>query len=78
VNTIQNRVEADRELLKATKMVKTYEMLTADINAEIAKLHLIGLKSAIRELEQAKERVARAKKLVRLRIKILRLKPKKG
>jgi hypothetical protein len=77
MNVIQNRVEAERELSKATKMVKTYEMLTADLNTEIAKLHSIGLNSAVLELKRAKQRLARAKELVKIRIKMLKTKTKR-
>ena len=74
MNTIQNRLDAGKQLRKAEKMAKTYEVLTADINSEIAKLHEIGLKSAVTELNRAKARVERVKELVRLRIKVLKAK----
>lgn len=72
MNVIRNRIEAERELRKAQKVLKNFEILSKSINAEIARLHSIGLKSARAELERAKQRVARAKELVRLRIRVIR------
>jgi hypothetical protein len=65
-------MEAGRELRKAQKLLRNFEILSKSINTEIAQLHSIRLKSARAELEMAKRRVARAKQLVRLRIRVIR------
>lgn len=72
MNVIHNRVEAERELRKAEKVLKNFEILCKGPDTGIASLHSIGLKSAHAELETAKRRVLRAKKLVRLRIQNIR------
>jgi hypothetical protein len=72
MNVVRNRIEAERELRKAQKVLKNFEILSKGINDEIARLHSIRLKSARRELERAMQRVSRAKKLVRLRIRLIR------
>ena len=76
MNPVRNRMEAERDLRNASKMVKNFEILSADINSNIAKLHSIGLKAAISQLERAKLRVDRAKEMVRLRIQVLKSKRK--
>src|SRR6266478_5599209 len=68
VNVVHNRIDAERELRKATKVLQNFELLSKSINTEIARLHSIGLTSARKEVERAKHRFARAKELVRLRI----------
>ena len=72
MNVVRNRIVAERELRKAQKVLKNFEILSKGINAEITRLHSIQLKSASAELERAKQRVARAKELVRLRIRVIR------
>lgn len=72
MNVVRNRIEAERELRKAQKTLQNFEILSRGINAEITRLHSIRLKSARAELERAKQRVARAKELVRLRIKVIK------
>ena len=72
MNVVHNRIEAERELRKAQKVLQNFEILSKGINDEITRLHSIRLESARRELERAKQRVARAKQLVRLRIRLIR------
>lgn len=72
MNVVRNRIEAERELRKAQKVLKNFEILSRGINAEIARLHSIRLKSARAELEMARQRVSRAKELVRVRIRVIR------
>ena len=71
MNTVRDRMEAERALRKANKLVKNFEILSADINSNIAQLHSIGLKAAISHLERANHRVERAKEMVRFRIQVL-------
>ena len=72
MNIVCNRMEAGRELRKAQKLLRNVEILSKSINTEIVQLHSIRLKSARAELEMANRRVARAKELVRLRIRVIR------
>jgi hypothetical protein len=72
LNVVRNRIEAERELRKAQKVLKNFVISSKSNNAEIARLHSIRLKSARAELERAKQRVARAKELVRLRTRVIR------
>ena len=72
MNAVGNRVKAERELRKAQKILQNFELLSKSINTEIARLHSMRLKSARAELERAKQRVARAKEIVRLRIKVIK------
>jgi hypothetical protein len=76
MNVVRNRIEAERELRKAQKALQNFEVLSKGIDAEITRLHSIRLKSARAEMERAKQRVARAKELVRLRIKVIRARTK--
>jgi hypothetical protein len=76
VNIVKNAMEAKRELRKADNMLKTFEILSKDLNTSIALLHEPGLKSARAHLERAKDRVARSKELVKIRIKHLKVKAK--
>jgi hypothetical protein len=69
---VQKRVEAERELGKEQKVLQNFELLSKSIDSEIVLLHSIGLSSARKEVERAKQRLARAKELVRLRIKVIR------
>ncbi len=73
MNVVRNRIEAGRELRKAQKVLQNFELLSKGIHAEIARLHSIRLRSARAELERAKQRVARAKELVRFRIKMIKV-----
>lgn len=72
MNEVHNRIEAERELRKAEKAPHNFELLSKNIDSEVARLHSIGLNSAGKELERAKQRFARAKELVRIRIKVIR------
>jgi hypothetical protein len=76
VNIIQNAMEAKRELRKAEKILQNFEILSKDLNTAIALLHEPGLKSARAHLERAKDRVARSKDLVKVRIKHIKVKAK--
>jgi hypothetical protein len=76
MNIVQNRTQAQRELRNALKMARNFEILHASLNKDIAGMHYGGLKSARAELRRAREGVARARKLVRLRIKVLKAKHK--
>jgi hypothetical protein len=72
VNIVQNAMEAQRELRKAEKTLRNFEILSKDLNTAIALLHEPGLKSARAQLEIAKDRVARSKELVKIHIKLLK------
>lgn len=72
LNIVRNRVEAEREVRKAQKALRNFEILSKDLSAEIRRLHALGLKSARAELERAIQRVDRAKELVKLRIQEIR------
>lgn len=76
MNIVQNAMEAKRELRKAEKTLRNFEILSKDLNAEIAVLHELGLKSARTNLEMAQKRVVRAKKLVEIQIKLLKAQAK--
>jgi len=76
MNVVRNRIEAERELRKAQKVLQNFKLLSKSIDGEIARLHSIGLNSAGKELERAKQRFARAKELVRIRIKVIRARQK--
>lgn len=69
-------MEAKRELRKAEKMLRNFEILSKDLNTAIALLHEPGLKSARVQMERAKDRVARSKELVKIRINHLKVKAK--
>jgi hypothetical protein len=77
VNIVQNRMEAQRELRNAEKTLRNFEIVSNSLSANIALLHAPGLKSARANLEMAKKRVARAKELVRIHIKLLKAKAAK-
>ena len=77
MNIIQNRMEAQRELRNAEKTLRNFEIVSNSLSANIALLHAPGLKSARANLEMAKKRVARAKELVRIHIKLLKAKAAK-
>ena len=72
MNIVQNAMEAQRELRKAEKTLRNFEILSKSISAEIALMHEPGLKSARAQLEIAKARVARSKELVKIHIKLLK------
>lgn len=76
MNIVQNRMEAGRELRKAEKTLRNFEIVSESLSSEIARLHAPGLKSARANVEIAKKRVARAKELVRIHIKLLKVKAK--
>ena len=77
MNIVQNRMEAQRELRNAEKTLRNFEIVSNSLSANIALLHAPGLKSARANLEMAKKRVARAKELVRIHIKLLKAKAAK-
>ena len=77
MNIVQNRMEAQRELRKAEKTLRNFEIVSNSLSANIALLHAEGLKSARANLEMARKRVARAKELVRIHIKVLKAKAAK-
>ena len=68
---VQNAMEAQHELRKAEKTLRNFEILSKDLNTEIARMHEPGLKSARAQLEIAKDSVARSKALVKIHIKLL-------
>lgn len=74
MNIVQNRMQAERELRKAQKTLRNFEIVSNCLRADIALLHAPGLKSARANLEMAKKRVARAKEFVRIHIKVLKAK----
>ncbi len=71
MNIVQNRMAAERELRSAQKTLSNFEILSKGLDAEIARMHAPKLKSARVQLEIAKKRFARAKELVKFRIKVL-------
>ncbi len=77
MNVVHNRVEAERELRKAKKILQNFKLLSKSVNAEIAQLHSIGLKSASKELERAMQRFVRARELVRLRMRVIKARNKR-
>ena len=77
MNIVQNRMEAGRELRKAEKTLRNFEIVSNSLSADIALLHAPRLKSARANLEMAKKRVARAKELGRIHIKLLKAKAAK-
>lgn len=45
MNVVCNRIEAERELRNAQKMLRNFEILSKGINAEIARLHSMLFKN---------------------------------
>lgn len=76
MNVVHNRIEAEREIRKAQKVLRNFEAVSKSLNADITRLHEIGLKSARAELERARQRVTRAKELVKLRIRVIKTRTK--
>jgi hypothetical protein len=74
MNIVQNSIEAKRELRKAEKTLRNFELVSEHLNSEITQLHAQGLKSARTHVEKAQERVERVKHLVRAHIKVLKAK----
>lgn len=72
MNIVQNAMEAQRELRKAEKTLRNFEILSESLSAEIVRMHAPRLKSARANLEAAKNRVARAKESVKIHIKLLK------
>jgi hypothetical protein len=74
MNIVRNSIEAKRELRKAEKTLRNFELVSEHLNYEITHLHAQGLKSARTHVEKAQERVERVKDLVRTHIKVLKAK----
>ena len=74
MNIVQKSIEAKRELCKAEKTLRNFELVSKHLNYEITQLHAQALKSARTHLEKAEERVERVKDLVRAHIKVLKSK----
>jgi hypothetical protein len=72
MNIVQNRMAAERELRNAERTLRNFEILSKGLNTEIARMHTPALKSARVQMEIAKKRFARAKELVKIRIKRLK------
>jgi hypothetical protein len=77
MNIVQNRMKAERDLRRAQKTLRNFEIVSKSLSSEIAQLHAPGLKTARANLEMAKKRVARAQELVRIQIRLLKAKAAK-